>query len=102
MALINIDSALRRVMQQMKKLSPGMGIEILSYKRNRGITLLKREDSSIHVREHGYREEEFVSSQEELPKLLKSLFKIEFPRSRKLRIYQIKAPHEVNKPLKRL
>jgi hypothetical protein len=41
MALINIDSALKRVLSQVKKLGPNQGLEILSYKRNRGVTLVK-------------------------------------------------------------
>jgi|Deesub1362B_J571_1020462.scaffolds.fasta_scaffold00302_17 hypothetical protein len=102
MALINIDAALKKVIQQVKRLSFGEAVEVLSYKRNRGITLLLREDGSVYVREHGYREKEFFTTQDDLPRLLKSLFKIEFPRSRKIRIYRIRTIHELNRPLKRL
>jgi hypothetical protein len=41
MALINIDSALKRILSQVKKLGPNQGLGILSYKRNRGVTLVK-------------------------------------------------------------
>lgn len=102
MALVNIDSVLRQVLQKLEKLSPPRGIELLSYKRNRSIAVLLLEDHSFLVRERGYREEEQVLDKAELAKHLRALIKYEFPRSRKVRLYQIENPGELGKDRKKL
>ena len=102
MALVNIDSVVRNLLQKLEKLSPPQGIELLSYKRNRSIAVLLRADSTFLVRERGYREEEQVIEKSGLQKHLKSLIKYEFPRSRKIRMYQIDNPQELEKVRKKL
>ncbi len=102
MALINRDAVIKKIIKGLAKLSPPHGFEILSYKRNRGVDVLLLDEQTAWVREHGYREEDFEVGLENLEKLLKSLIKYEFPRSRKLRVYQIKCPDELNRPRKKL
>lgn len=102
MALVNIDSALRKITDMLAKLKPQQGFEILSYKRNRGVALLLKDNKTFWVREHGYLEEEQDVEIGDVPKLLKSMIKREFPRSRKLRFYQITDPAELNQPRKKL
>jgi len=102
MALVNIDSVLRHVLQKLEKLSPPRGIELLSYKRNRSIAVLLLEDQSFSVRERGYREEEQVLDKAGLAKHLRALIKYEFPRSRKVRLCQIENPGELGKDRKKL
>ena len=102
MALINIDSVLLSLLQKLGKLKPPQGIELLSYKRNRSIAVLLLDNGKILVRERGYRNEEHVVNKAELQKHLKSLVKYEFPRSRKLRMYQIDAPEDLERPRKKL
>jgi len=60
MALVNIDSVLRNLLQKLEKLHPPQSIELLSYKRNRPIALLLLDDVKIMVRECGYCESEQV------------------------------------------
>lgn len=102
MALVNIDSVIRNLLQKLKKLNPPQGIELLSYKRNRSVSVLLLEDGGYLVRERGYREEEQVIDKKGLQKHLKTLIKYEFPRSRKIRIYQIENPEELEKSFKKL
>ena len=102
MALINIDTAIKRAVQKLKKLSPPEGIEILTYKRNRGVSILKMGEDLLSVRERGYEVNEFSVSFDDLPKLLKSISKREFPRSRKVRIYQLASPEEEGQDRKKL
>lgn len=102
MALVNLETTLQRVCTTLTKLTPPQGLEILSYKRNRGITILKLDEKTFLVRERGYEKVEFRVSEADLPKLLKSLMKREFPRSRKLRIYRIAGPDEMEQPRKKL
>lgn len=102
MALVNIDSLLRQVLQKLEKLQPPQGLELLSYKRNRSIGLLLQDPDTVLVLERGYREEERIVGRTELAKQLKSLIKYEFPRSRKVRLYQIDHPSELEKNRKKL
>ena len=102
MALVNIDSVLRNLVQKLGKLSPPQGIELLSYKRNRSIAVLLLPDNTFLVRERGYREEEQIIDKAGLQKHLKSLIKYEFPRSRKVRMYQVENPGDLEKSRKKL
>lgn len=102
MALVNIDSIIRNLLQKLEKLSPPQGIELLSYKRNRSIAVLLLPDNTFLVRERGYREEEQIIDKAGLQKHLKSLIKYEFPRSRKVRVYQVENPRDLEKSRKKL
>jgi hypothetical protein len=102
MALVNIDSVIRTLMQKLEKMSPPQGIELLSYKRNRSIAVLLLDDTAVLVRERGYREAEQVLEKEGLQRHLKALVKYEFPRSRKVRLYQIDRPEELESVRKKL
>ena len=102
MALINIDSVLRNLLPKLEKLDPPQGLVLLSYKRNRSIAVLLLGDDTFLVRERGYREEEKVVAKAELQKYLKALMKYEFPRSRKIRLYQIDKPKDLEIKRKQL
>jgi len=102
MALVNIDSVIRTLLPKLEKLSPPQGIELLSFKRNRSIAVLFLGENTFLVRERGYREEEQIVEKNGLQKHLKSLIKYEFPRSRKIRLYQINTPKDLEKPWKKL
>jgi type III secretory pathway lipoprotein EscJ len=92
MALINIQSAIQRVCQIVRKLEPPQGVEMLTYKRDRGITIIKIDDTTVSIQERGYEEKTFLVEIKDLTKRLKSMTKREFPRSRKVRIYQLHSP----------
>ena len=89
MALVNIESAVKKVLNALKKTPAGQGWEILSYKRNRGVAVIKEGDGTYWVRERGYEEQQWQVEERQLPRLLKSIVKREFPRSRTLRIYSV-------------
>ena len=100
MALVNSETALPQILAALGKSAPPGGISVLSYKRDRGIDLLWRENGKIWVRERGCAEREQESTPAELPRLLKTLLKYEFPRSRKLRLCRISGPEELERPRK--
>jgi len=93
MALINIQSAIKRVQQIVRRLEPPQGVEILTYKRNRGVTIIKIDHETLSVQERGYEEKTFQVNINDLAKLLKTIAKREFPRSRKVRVYQLDSPY---------
>lgn len=97
MALVNIDTALHVVKQHMKNCREAGGVEIMSYKRNRTVAAIKLGDGTILVRENGYKCQEWAIEQEQLTKKLKTLFKREFPRSRKLRLFKFESSEELDR-----
>ncbi len=54
----------------------------------------------VIVRERGYEEREQTVPVSELPRLLKTIIKREFPRSRKVRIQKFFRPEELSRPRK--
>ncbi len=102
MALVNRDSAIQYVLNFLKKSIPPQGVEILSYKRIRGVSVMLIAKDLVLVRERGYLEQEFESKISELHRHLKTIMKREFPRSRKVRIYQLKSSEELNKERKKI
>jgi len=102
MALVNLESALRKALAILKKTDAGAGLEILTYKRNRGVSILKTSGEAYKIIERGYLEQEIEVPARQLSRLLKSIMKREFPRSRKVRIYCLKDPEQAGIERKRL
>lgn len=98
MSLVNINSVQTRALQALAKLDPQQGVELLSYKRNRGIAVTVLPGNRYLVRENGYLEQELAVPREDLPKLLKGMIKREFPRSRKVRLMKYDHPDELERP----
>ena len=98
MALINLGSVVKRVTALIKKADPDQGMEILTYKRNRGVEILKTAAGLVALREWGYHEESWQGEEDKVAKLLKTILKREFPRSRKVRIYHLNCPEDRNQP----
>ncbi len=95
MALINIDTALHDAIRIIKKSPLNGGVELLSYKRNRTVAIIRLTDSTVHIHENGYLDEETDVTLNELPKKLKTILKREFPRSRKIRFFKFSSPEEL-------
>lgn len=92
MALINIASILNETLRILNQTTPPGGVELLSYKRNRGIAIVKIGTDEIRLLERGYQEQTMDISLPQLSKVLKSMIKREFPRSRKVRMIKFQDP----------
>ncbi len=97
MALVNIATILADTKRALKKIAPPGGIELLSYKRNRGIAVIKRDRNLLELREHGYKDQEFKIHPDRLAKELKAMIKREFPRSRKVRLIKFNDPQQLER-----
>ena len=97
MTLVNITTLSNDTLRALKKIEPPGGIELLSYKRNRGIAILKRGDGSILLKEYGYKDQELVIPAANLSKTLKTMVKREFPRSRKVRLIKLDSPDKLDR-----
>ncbi|MBU0909173.1 MAG: hypothetical protein KKA54_07655 [Proteobacteria bacterium] len=102
MALINIDTAIKRVLLLVAKIEPPRGVEMLTYKRNRGVSVIRLDEDSYLVRERGYEEQEMQVCFADLARVLKSMAKREFPRSRQVRLYQLESPDFLDQERKKI
>jgi len=90
--MIDISSVIPHVMQRMKNTAIGSGIKLLTFKRDRHITIIRTGDTRFTILENGYENRTFqIESVKELKKNLKTLLRREFPRSRKVRTASVKS-----------
>ena len=97
MALINIETALRDAIRLIGKAPIDSGIEIMSYKRNRTVALIRLSDHRVLLREQGYVQDDTEVDLEQLSKKLKTVIKREFPRSRKVRFFKLTTVVELDR-----
>lgn len=87
--MIDKATALETVLRKLKKLPVGHVIDLRTYKRNRSVVIKHMAQGTFDVVEHGFHEERFQVTLPKMKKLLKSLIKREFPRSTKIRLYDL-------------
>ena len=78
--------AVQEVLRCLRKMETGDSLELLTWKKDRSLLLVKQSGEKVVVVERGFVEEEYQVEFNKLKKLLKSLLKREFPRSHKIRI----------------
>ena len=98
--MIDIQQAVPTVLKRLKRLHVGECIELCSYKRDRCLLLTPVEDDTVLVIERGFEEHHFEVEPGKLKKLLKTLVRREFPRSTKLRLYDL-GPCDPTTPIQR-
>ena len=87
--MIDKATAIPTIMNKLKKLPIGHAIDIRTYKRNRSVVIARISDIEFDVVEKGFHEERFMLPMQKMKKLLKLLLKREFPRSTKMRLYDL-------------
>ena len=87
--MIDKATAIESVMRKLKKLPVGHAIDLRTYKRNRSVVIARTGRDEFDVVEQGYFEERFLLPLSKMKKLLKNLLKKEFPRSTKIRLYDL-------------
>ncbi len=78
-------SALPEILRWLKKISPGECLQLLTWKRDRYLSIKKQSAQVFFVQERGFVAQDFEVTQDKLKKLLKTLLRREFPRSNKIR-----------------
>ena len=89
MYMIDKATALQTVLRKLKKLPIGHAIDLRTYKRNRSVVIKRIGDDEFDVVEKGFFEDRFLVPLSKMKKLLKGLLKKEFPRSTKIRLYDL-------------
>ncbi|WFS61974.1 hypothetical protein LF599_15080 [Pseudodesulfovibrio thermohalotolerans] len=79
------------LLRRLDKLPQGHALDLRTYKRNRSVLIRRIGADAFDVTEDGFQKERFQVPFSGLKKLLKVLFKREFPRSTKIRLYALGA-----------
>lgn len=87
--MIDKATAIPTLMTKLKKLPVGHAIDVRTYKRNRSVVIARVGKDEFDVVEKGFHEERFLVPLSKMKKLLKNLLKKEFPRSTKMRVYDL-------------
>ncbi len=82
---------IKTILERAKSLPVGDYLDIRSYKRNRSLLFIRVTEDHYHIIEDGFFQEEFHLKYEELRSFFKKVLKREFPRSHKLRVYNMGA-----------
>lgn len=87
--MIDRESAIPTLREKLRKLPQGHYIELQTYKRNRTVAIVRESASTLLIIEDGYVRDRFRTGEDKMNKVLKTLLKREFPRSRKIRVYHM-------------
>lgn len=88
------------VLERLKKLPLGHAIDLRTYKRDRSVIFKRVDDDLFLVIQNGFGQARYTEPFKKLRKLLKLLLKKEFPRSTKIRLYNL-GEVEVDEAVKR-
>jgi len=84
MGSISARSAHKYVMSQLQRMEDGYEVELLSFKKDRSVSVAKLGESKFIMKESGYLNEEKELDKDTLSKELKKAIEREFPRSNTL------------------
>ena len=95
--MIDKATALTVLPRKLAALPEGHALDMRTYKRNRSVVFVRQGDDAFLVLEKGFEEHRFESVPlSGMRKLLKTLLAREFPRSTKIRLYDL-GPFEPSK-----
>jgi len=87
--MLDIGAVIPAVQAKLDKLPSGHALDLRTYKRNRSVIIVKRSDDTYRIIEDGFSRDRFTVPAGKLKKTLQKLLKKEFPRSRKVRLYDL-------------
>ena len=87
--MIDKTTAIETVLQKVKKLESGHCLDLRTYKRNRSVVIKKISADDFLLVENGFEQAHYQTSFSKMGKILKLLLKKEFPRSTKIRLYDL-------------
>ena len=88
--MIDKTNIISAVMERLQALPTGHYLDVRTYKRNRYVFFVKKGEDKFLIIENGYFQERFENvSIKKIKKLFKTLLKREFPRSTKIRVYNM-------------
>lgn len=89
--MLDKSTVIQAVQSKLDKMPSGHALDLRTYKRNRSVIILKQTEEAYLIIENGFSQERFSVPAGKLKKTLQKLLKREFPRSRKVRVYDLGA-----------
>ncbi len=87
--MLDKSAVIQAVQNKLDKLPCGHALDLRTYKRNRSVIILKQTEDAYRFIENGFSQERFTVPASKVKKTLQKLLKKEFPRSRKVRLYEL-------------
>ncbi len=87
--MIDKSSALKTVLNRVESMPVGEAVDLRTYKRNRGALIGRTGEDRWVLLEDGYESQRIETDRKGLRQALKGVLKREFPRSRKIRLYNL-------------
>ena len=87
--MIDKATAVPVLLARLDKLAPGHCLEIRTYKRNRLVRFQRLDQDAFLVIRDGFEQDRFRIAPDKLKKALRTLLKQEFPRSAKIRVFDL-------------
>lgn len=87
--MLGIANFHKELMRRVGALAPGHALDVRTYKRNRSVVFVAQGGGRYRVVESGFEERDFVIGEKRLSRTLKELRRREFPRSNKVRVYDL-------------
>ncbi len=87
--MLEVTALIPAVLAKLDKLPKGHAIDLRTYKRNRSVIIRKEDEESFYFVENGFYQDQFTVPKDKVKKTLKKMLKKEFPRSRKVRVYDL-------------
>ena len=87
--MIDINRTIPTVLSRVATLKCSEGIRIATFKKDRHITIIRLDDSTVRIKRYGFENEEYTLPESKIKKELKSLLKQEFPRSNKVHLSNV-------------
>jgi hypothetical protein len=84
--MIDKASALPALMTRAARLAVGQGLELRTYKRDRCVAIMRTGEDEYTVQEDGFTRQTWDTDSAGLRRVLRTLLRKEFPRSKKIRL----------------
>ena len=88
-SMLDISALIPAIQAKLDKLPPGHALDLRTYKRNRSVIIRRENEDLFLVVENGFYRDRFTVPGDKIKKTLKKMLKKEFPRSRKVRVYDL-------------
>lgn len=88
--MISKNSTIQTVITRLKKMPAGSGLDLRTFKRDRSVKVVLCGDGTYRIEQDGFEQRVMESVPEaKLKKVLQTLLDKEFPRSNKVRVYEM-------------
>ena len=87
--MLDVSTLIPSIQARLDKLPVGHALDLRTYKRNRNVIIRKQDQDSFLFLENGFYQDRMTVPGDKVKKTLKKMLKKEFPRSRKVRVYDL-------------